>query len=162
MTNLRSACVVGVLLGSAAAACAGAQDVRRCDDAARFMTTSLQMEAIVDTQTVDDWRTRQKLRGCRITAAATTALPPAQAAARFYERVRDAGWSRTPDPQDAPRESSLRFRKGRTDCLFNVYSGASLLTDAETEVSERVTPARGESRYNVFVMCMPALDAAAR
>lgn len=152
--------MVGLLLGSVA--CTGAQDVRRCDDATRLLTTALRMEVIVDTQTVDDWRTRQKLRGCRITAAAITPLLPAQAAARFYERVRDAGWRRTPDPQDAPRESSLRFRKGTTDCLFNVYAGASLLTDAETEVSERVTPARGESRYNAFVMCMPALDAAQR
>jgi hypothetical protein len=75
--------------------------------------------------------------------------------------VRAAGWIRTPDPRDSPNEASLRFRHGRSDCLFNVNAQALLLTDAESRVLDAVIPKAGESRYHVFVMCMPAMPAAA-
>jgi len=138
------------------------QEVDRCADAARFLAVERQMIVVVDTQTIDDWRTQQKVHGCAVTAAGVTTIGQAQEAARFYERVRRAGWTRTPDPQDAPNEASLRFRKGNIDCLFNVYSGASLLTESETRVSEAVVPSAGEERYGVFAMCMSAMDAVTR
>ena len=86
----------------------------------------------------------------------------AREAVRLYERVRAAGWTRTPDPRDAPNEASLRFRKEQSDCLFNVNAEAMLGTKAERAVNGAVTAKPGESRYQVFVMCMPAMPAAER
>ena len=57
------------------------------------------------------------------------------------ERLRAAGWTRTPDPMDAPNEASLRFRRDGADCLFNVYEVPRLYTEAEFRVNEAVTPA---------------------
>ncbi len=144
------------------ASIAPAQSIAHCDAAANFLRVDRKMVAQVDTQTVDDWRTRQMLQGCRVTAAGRTALGTAREAALFYERIRATGWIRTPDPRDAAHEASLRFRKGNSDCLFNVYAGATLFTEAETAVSEAMIPAIGETRYNVFVMCVPAMRAAPR
>lgn len=126
------------------------------------MTTDYKMTAIVDRDTVDDWRTGRKLPGCRVTAAGVTARTLRTEATLFYEQLRAAGWSRTPDPRDAPNEASLRFRKDGVDCLFNVYGDALLFTDAEQRVAEATVPPPGRMRYGVFVMCTEALPAAAR
>ena len=40
-----------------------------CADAAAFLRTDRQMSVVVEADTLDDWRTRRKLTGCRITAA---------------------------------------------------------------------------------------------
>ena len=130
-----------------------------CAEAARFLAEEAGMATKVDADTIDDWRTGKRLAGCRVTAAGLTRAGLANEAIRFFERVRAADWTRTPDPHDAPRESSMRFRKAGSDCLFNVYEGALLLTAAEREVSAARVPAVGETRYNVFVMCLPELPA---
>jgi hypothetical protein len=118
------------------------------------------MTAIVEADTFDDWRTRKRLPGCRITAAGVTSITVQREAAHFYDRLRASGWTRTPDPRDSPNEASLRFRYGESDCLFNVNAEALLLTDAESRVLEAVIPKAGERRYHVFVMCTPAMPAA--
>jgi len=139
-----------------------AHDSTRCLAALRFVRDTQRMSAEVEVDTVDDWRTRQRLEGCRITAAGTTALGVGAEAARFFERLRAHGWTRTPDSRDAPNESSLRFRYAGTDCLFNVYEGARLFTEAEFRVNDAVSPRAGEARYQALVQCLPAMDAAPR
>lgn len=133
-----------------------------CVDAATFLRTDRQMVAIVEVDTLDDWRTRQKLVGCRITAAGGTVRGVQPEAVAFYERVRAVGWVRTPDPYDAPNEASLRFRLGKADCLFNVYGDAMLMTDAEDRADQAKSLGPGERRYHVYVMCVPAMPAAPR
>jgi hypothetical protein len=133
-----------------------------CIDADRFLRTDRQLGTVVEADTVDDWRTRQRLSGCRISAAGGTTRGVQAEAVAFYERVRASGWVRTPDPRDAPNEGSLRFRQGSADCLFNVYGDAMLMTDAEAQAEERRPLSAGERRYHVYVMCLPALPAAAR
>jgi hypothetical protein len=133
-----------------------------CVDAAAFLGTDRQMAAIVEADTLDDWRTRQKLVGCRVTAAGGTVRGVQPEAVAFYERVRAVGWVRTPDPYDAPNEGSLRFRMGKADCLFNVYGDAMLMTDAEARADQAKSLAPGERRYHVYVMCVPAMPAAPR
>lgn len=120
------------------------------------------MVAVTEPDTIDDWRTGRRLAGCRVTAAGLTDLGLAQEAVHFYERVRATGWTRTPDPRDAANEASLRFRRGGADCLFNVYGGGHVLSDAELKVSEAVVPPPGRTRYHVFVMCVEAREAAPR
>ena len=120
------------------------------------------METRVDRDTLDDWRTGKRLEVCQVTAAGVR-LTTIQTAARvFYERVREAGWTRTPDPRDAPNEASLRFRLGETDCLFNVYQGILLGTDSEIAVTSALETQPGEDVYHVLVQCMPAMEARAR
>ncbi|MCA1791283.1 MAG: hypothetical protein LC667_15955, partial [Thioalkalivibrio sp.] len=65
-----------------------------------------------------------------------------------------------PDPRDAPNESSLRFRKEGSDCLFNFYVLGMLGTEAEGIVSEQRVPTAQLDRYYVLAMCMPAMEAA--
>ena len=151
--------VFAVVAAFAAARSAPAQQVRLCTDAERFLSGELQMAIKTEPDTVNDFRTGKKLAGCRVTAAGLTKIGLADEAIRFYERVRQAGWTRTPDPWDSPGESSLRFRKNGSDCLFNVYEGALLLTTAERAVSIARSPGPGESRYGVFVICVPVLPA---
>ena len=154
---------IALLLGCVAAAPeAQGQDEERCIPAERFLVEDLGMKAQIDADTIDDWRTQQHLPGCRVTAAGLTQLDMEAEAGRFYERLRAAGWTRTPDPRDAPAEASLRFRLGETDCLFNFYEGILLFTEAELEVSTAMVPGPSEARYNVLVMCKPAMDAAPR
>lgn len=136
------------------------QGVARCGAAERFLVEQAGMVAVTSADTLDDWRTRQKVPGCRVTAAGRTSRALAAEAAAFYHRLRAAGWIRTPDPRDAPNEASLRFRRDRTDCLFNFYTGTLLGTAAEIEVSNAVEPGYGQTRYNVLVLCIPAMDAA--
>jgi hypothetical protein len=139
-----------------------ASQVSHCSDAARFLGDDRKMVAITESDTLDDWRTGKRQSGCRVTAAGLTENPIAQEAVRFYEHVRRAGWTRTPDPRDSPGEASLRFRKRDSDCLFNVYESALLMTEAERKVSIATTPSTGVSRYYVFVFCMSAQPAAPR
>jgi len=133
-----------------------------CVDADAFLRGDRAMQTIVEPDTVNDWRTRQRQFGCKVTAAGATTQGVQREAVYFYERVRASGWVRTPDPRDAPNEGALRFRKGKADCLFNVYGDAMLMTDAEMLVEDRRPLKAGEVRYHVYAMCMTAMPAAAR
>lgn len=135
-------------------------DTMHCVDAARFLRESQGMVAEIEADTIDDWRTRRRVSGCRVTAAGATELTVRGEALRLYERLRAAGWTRTPDPRDAPNEASLRFRLVRSDCLFHVNQEAMLGTDAEGRVNDAVKMSPRATRYQVFVMCMPAMPAA--
>ena len=118
------------------------------------------MTAVVEPDTIDDWRTDKMVPGCRVTAAGLTTRSLQAEARGFFDRLQGAGWERTPFPDDAPNEASLRFRKSGVDCLFSFYSGGLLGTDAELEVDDMVVPGPGEQRYNFLVLCMPAVDVA--
>ncbi len=137
-------------------------DSALCAEAARFLREDRRMIAEIEPDTIDDWRTKRRLPGCRITAAGASTLGLAREAVFFYERVRAVGWTRTPEPRDSPTEASLRFRFGQADCLFNINREALLGTDAEARVNGALQLPDGQSRYQLFVMCMPALPAAPR
>jgi hypothetical protein len=139
-----------------------AQQVRLCAEAVRLLTQELQLAVRADPDTIDDFRTGLKHSGCRVTAAGLTRIGLAAEAIGFYERVRKAGWSRTPDPWDSPNEASLRFRMSGSDCLFHLYEGALLLTEAERQVASARVPTAGQSRYGVFVMCVAVMPAKPR
>lgn len=142
---------------------APAQQAKKlCDGAREFLVDRLHMAAIVDPDTIDDWRTKRLTPGCRVTASGFTDIGIRREAVRFYERVREAGWVRTPEPLDAPNEASLRFRRAEVDCLFNVYEGILLNTESELRVTSEGTAKAGATRYNVFTMCVPARPAASR
>jgi len=149
-------CVVGPV-GTPQDAQAGS-----CSQAKTFLVEDIGMVAIAEPDTIDDWRTRQKIPGCRVTAAGLTERSLQEEAIRFFERVREAGWTRTPDPRDAPNEASLRFRMNEVDCLFNFYSGSLLGTEAEAAVGRDVVAEDGQRRFNFLVTCMPAMEAAPR
>ncbi len=134
--------------------------VELCRDAERFLEEEMEMVALTEPDTIDDWRTQSMVPGCRITAAGRTSGSFEQAARFFFDRVRAAGWARTPNPRDAPNEASLRFRMNGADCLFSFYTGGILGTEAEGTVDDAVVPAPGERRYNFLVMCTPEMDAA--
>jgi hypothetical protein len=134
-------------------------DSTHCVSAATFLRTDRRMIAEIEGDTVSDWRTGKRLAGCRITAAGATEIGVPKEAARLYDRLRAAGFSRTPDPRDSPNEGSLRFRMGPSDCLFNVNSEAMLFTDAESRVNDKLVVPGNTTRYQVFVMCLPALPA---
>lgn len=150
-----------VVFGVAALApVAKAQEEQRCQAAERFLAEQAGMTAITSADTIDDWRTRKIVAGCRVTAAGLTSRGLGDEATLFYDRLRAAGWTRTPHPRDAPNEASLRFRRDGTDCLFSFYAGTTLGTAAETQVNNAVVPSRGRERYNLLVLCVPAMDAA--
>ena len=132
--------------------------VVHCAEAARHLQAAQDMATIVEADTIDDWRLDRMVEGCRVTAAGLTRRSLRAEAAAFYDGLRGAGWTRTPDPQDAPNEASLRFRLDGSDCLFNVYEGGLLGTDAELSVDDLRVPASGQRRYNVLVLCTPAED----
>lgn len=67
-----------------------------------------------------------------------------------------------PRPTGFPNEGSLRFRWNASDCLFNVNREALLGTEAEGRVNEALVLKPGDTRYQVFVMCLPVLPAAPR
>ena len=136
-----------------------------CAEADRFLRGDRQLTTVVEADTLNDWRTKQTLIGCRITAAGGSTRGLQAEAVFFYERLRAiGGWARTPDPRDAPNEGSLRFRTGSgaraADCLFNVYGEAMLMTEAELRVDEQRPLQAAETRYHVYVMCLPAPPAA--
>lgn len=144
--------------GSLEAQDADATPEERCERARQFLEDD-GLTAVSEPDTIDDWRSGRTLPGCRVTAAGTTTSELADEAERFYRRLRAAGWTRTPDPADAPNEASLRFRSNETDCLFNVYPQGLVGSPAERRVNTAVTPGPGEDRYNVLVLCMPAVEA---
>jgi len=156
-----SALLLGLCLG-AGVSVGAAQDQARCEPARRLLVEEFGMETRVDRDTLDDWRTGKRLKGCQVTAAGVRQTPIQTAARVFYEKVREAGWTRTPDPRDAPNEASLRFRMGETDCLFNVYQGILLGTDSEIAVTSALGMQRGEAAYHVLVRCIPAMEARPR
>lgn len=137
-------------------------DTLLCKEAARFLRADIKMEAIVDEDIIDDWRTGKKTPGCRVTAAGATDIGVNKEAVRFYERVRAAKWTRTPDPRDAPNEAALRFRWEQTDCLFHVNREMLLNTESESRVNDRLKLAAGQTSYQVFVMCVPVAPAKPR
>lgn len=137
-------------------------DSTHCTAATRFLRDEQRMVAAIDADTIDDWRTKQRLAGCRITAAGGSPIGVAKEAVRLYERLRAVGWVRTPDPRDAPNEASLRFRLAQSDCLFNVNAEAMLNTESEGRVNDALVLRAGETRYQVFVLCLPAMAAAPR
>ena len=145
-------CVVAAATGLAAQ-----QD--RCAPVAEFLTGEQEMVTRVDADTLRDWRTGLTLDACRVSAAGTRTRTLGSVARTLYERLQGAGWSRTPNPADAPGESHLRLRLDETDCLFNVYTGILLGTRSEIEVSAAVEREVGERLYNVLVQCVPALPA---
>jgi len=141
----------------------GGAQVDLCLEAERFAREVMEMAALSEPDTIDDWRTRKMVPGCRVTAAGGTRLESSETVELFYEKLREAGWVRTPDPRDAPNEASLRFRRSGADCLFNFYdSSMTLATEAELVVSDAVPLQSGESLYNFLVLCTPAMPAAPR
>ena len=153
--------VLTVAIGCAAAGTeSGSQDVQRCEPVHRFLTQDFGMVAETQPDTVDEWRTHKMLPGCRVTAAGGTALGMAATAELLYDQLGAAGWTRTPDPRDAPNESALRLRLGDTDCFFSVYSRIMIGTDAELRVNNAFVHNPQDARYNVLVQCVPAMAAA--
>lgn len=117
------------------------------------------MVAVVEMDTIDDWRTGKRVAGCRITAAGATEIGVQREAVHFYERVRASLWTRTPDPRDAPNEASLRFRFEQSDCLFNINAQPLLGTKAERIVNRELVLPSGATRYQLLALCMPAMAA---
>lgn len=137
--------------------------VELCTEAERFVREVIGMVAVSEPDTIDDWRTKAMVPGCRVTAAGATRRTDAVEARDFFDRIIDAGWGRTPDPRDAPNEASLRFRRAGADCLFSFYTSTmSLNTDAEMMVSDAVPRRPGEKLFNFLVMCTPEAEAAPR
>jgi len=119
------------------------------------------MVAETERDTMDDWRTQKILAGCRVTAAGGTQLGMSDTATLLYEQLLAAGWTRTPDPRDAPNESALRLRLDDTDCFFSVYSRNVVIgTAAEMRVNKAMMSSSEEARYNVLVQCVSAMAAA--
>lgn len=133
-----------------------------CLDARDYLSGEFGNLVRVDPDTIDDWRTRQMVLGCRVYASEATELDMAATAQRFYDRVMSAGWTRTPNPRDMPNEAAIRLRMDDADCLFHVYNGPLIGTPSEIEVSSSVETQPGEQRYNVLVQCMQATEAAPR
>ena len=119
------------------------------------------MVAEVHPETVDDWRTHKMLPGCSVTAAGGTAMGMSDTAELIYGQLMEAGWVRTPDPRDAPEESSLRLRLKDTDCFFSFYTLATMAigTEAERRVTLAFKPNSQDARYNSFVQCVAAMPA---
>ncbi len=161
---------ISALLGGALVAIAiagphelSAQEEHHCAAAEEFLTDDRQMLTMTEPDTIQDWRTQQEVPGCRVTAAGIVTAPDLdEESTVFYQRLQAAGWTRTPDPRDAPGEASLRFRMEESDCLFNFYTAGHLGTPADLEVSTEVVPEFGEERYNILVLCKPAMEAAPR
>lgn len=152
--------LVAVLLGCAGAGSeAGAQDLQRCEPVQQFLTETMSMAAETEPDTIDDWRTHQRVPGCRVTAAGGTPLGMGDHAGMFYDQLRVAGWARTPDPRDAPNESALRMRLADTDCFFTIYTGILIGTDTEFRVSNAFVPRSDDARYNMLVQCMETMEA---
>lgn len=150
-------------LATVGANSASAQDLDLCLEAERFVRDVMGMVALAEPDTIDDWRTKAMVPGCRVTAAGATTRTSAEVARAFYEVLAESGWDRTPDPRDAPAEASLRYRKSGADCLFNFYDqSTSLNTEAELDVSDAVYLENGESLFNFLVLCTPARAAAPR
>jgi hypothetical protein len=154
-----------VLLVSVPAGCDGQTspafaEAAYCRDAQAYLAEDLGLPTRVDPDTIQDWRTRQTLPGCRLYASGPTDVGIHAEAPLFYERLMAAGWVRTPDPQDMPNEAAIRVRKADHDCLFHVYTGPLLGTPSEIAVSNEVIRRPDQERYNLLVQCLPAMEAA--
>ena len=155
--------MVAAAVPSAAVGQTSEGDAELCEGAERFLVETMGMMALAEPDTIDDWRTRAMVPGCRVTAAFASAQPPADIVRDFYQVLGQSDWTRTPDPRDAPNEASMRYRRDEVDCLFNFYDNSmSLNTDAEMFVSDAVHKGPGEALYNFLVMCTPAAPAAPR
>ncbi len=155
---IRATTAVATLLTLLAAGAATAQTEPLCADASQFLVESRTMAAITEVAHIDDWRTAKRTMGCQVTAAGVTRRSARDEAIGFFDALRAAGWTRTPNPRDAPGESSLRFRKAGSDCLFSFYTGGMLGTEAERSVSLERVPGPGERRVHFLVTCVPAED----
>lgn len=157
---------LGISLALVAVACSpkpGTAQIDLCTEAERFLRDAMGMQALSEPDTIDDWRTQAMVPGCRITAAGGTTRASVDVARDFFEVLPDSGWSRTPDPRDAPNEASLRYRRLGADCLFSFYDRTSSLnTEAEFAVTDAVDLQPGEHFFNFLVMCTPAAPAAPR
>lgn len=152
-----------ILLASAASPASATSQVALCEGAERFVRETIGMVAMSEPDTIDDWRTKAMVPGCRVTAAGAMAQSASEQVRLFYQLLQESGWARTPDPRDAPNEASLRFRRDGADCLFNYYdSSSSLNTEAELTVSDAVPLEPGQRLFNFLVMCTPAAPAAPR
>lgn len=161
MNRYHALLILPTLLACSSTSVAAQQDL--CLEAERFTRDVMAMQVITEPDTIDDWRTQAMVPGCRVTAAGATRSASSEVARGFYEVLAESGWNRTPDPQDAPAEASLRYRRNGADCLFNYYDSAtSLNTDAELDVMDAVHLALGERIYNFLVLCTPAAPAAPR
>lgn len=144
-------------------AAAAPADTSLCNSAAKFLRSDLlRMQAAVEPDSLEDWRTGKTTAGCRVTAAGATDIGVDKEAIRFYERVRASGWTRTPDPIDMPNEGALRFRWETADCLFHVNRAPLLNTVAEARVNNALKLGAGEVSYQIFVICVPVAPAKPR
>jgi hypothetical protein len=137
-----------------------APDLGRCQPAERYLIDQLGMVAETGPDTMDDWRTDRMLPACRVTAAGSTTQPVRDVAEGLYAGLFETGWTRSPDPQDAPAESSLRLRQGESECLFSLYDNIVLGTPAELRVMNALIIPPGEKRYNVLAQCTPLMESA--
>lgn len=132
-------------------------------EAERFVREAMDMRALSEPDTIDDWRTQATVSGCRVTAAGATSDPSRATARALFAALAASAWTRTPDPRDAPGEASLRYRRLGADCLFSYYDRMSALgTEAEFAVSEAVPLAPGQQLFHVLIQCVPAAPAAPR
>lgn len=163
-TMTKTRCLAAPLLFFALATpVSSVAQVDLCLEAERFTRDVMAMQVIAEPDTINDWRTQAMVPGCRVTAAGATGSSAADVARAFYQVLSESGWVRTPDPQDAPAEASLRYRKAGADCLFNYYDEAtSLNTEAELDVMDAVFLDTGQSIFNFLVLCTPAAPAAPR
>jgi hypothetical protein len=132
---------------------------RYCLAAQSYLADSLNTLALVDPDTIQDWRTRQTVLGCRVYASQATRLNQNAAATEFYDRLLASGWTRTPNAMDMPNEAAIRVRQGNVDCLFHVYKPPLLNTATEIAVTDAIDLQPGESQYNLLAQCMPAREA---
>jgi hypothetical protein len=132
-----------------------------CTGARDYLTERLGNPALVEPDSIQDWRTRQTFPGCRVYAAGATSVDMNLTAERFYEALLSSGWVRTPDARDMPNEAAIRLRREEMDCLYHVYNGPLLNTPLELEVSGAVRLNPGDRSYNILAQCMPAMPAAA-
>ena len=153
--------LVALLTGMATSSEAGAQNTTLCEALHHFLTETMEMEAEISPDMVDDWRTQQVLPGCRVTAAGSALREvPGEENEVFYHSLLGAGWTRTPDPHDRPHEAAIRLRFEGTDCFFTPYQGIRLGTEAEMRVNTAFEARPGETRYNFLAQCVEALPAA--
>ena len=158
---LSLAALAGAVIG-----CAGsgretaAVQTGRCEPVHRFLTEGFAMVAETLPDTIDDWRTQKKVPGCRVIAAGGTAVGMERQTGLLYQQLQGAGWTRTPEPRDAPNEGALRMRLSETDCFFTPYSGIVIGDPAEMRVNGLYQHRSDEAHYNVLVQCMPAMEAA--
>lgn len=139
------------------------EQVELCLEAERFLRGEMEMQAIAEPDTIDDWRTGRMVPGCRITAAGASSWDSRSVARHFFEVLPESGWARTPEPRDAPNEASLRYRRAGSDCLFTFYDQWSALgTDAEFAVSDAVPLEDDEKLFHFLVMCTPEAPAKPR